>query len=168
MSVDTSLVLRDTIFLSNNCSIYVKDMQQYVYSFKFAGNYKESSFDSDTSSIKLVCNEEFTRSDVLRFMSVNVDKKEIYVDLIKNYQSKHTLPVLLFLSQTIGVDENASYEFTNSGNIDILLKTESLFMNSKFYGLAVLARSKFDVIRGLDTVSGTSFEWIIEAVIPRA
>lgn len=168
MSVDTSLLLKDTLFISNNSSVYVKDMMQYVYSFKFAGNYKDSDFNSDESSIKLICNEEFTRSDVLRFLFINYEKREIYVELVKNYQAKHTLPVLLFLSQTIGLDENASYEFSTAGNIDIVLQCESLFLNSKFYGLAVLAKSKFDVIRGKDLVSGTSFEWVIEAVIPRA
>ena len=165
--VDAFLMLKDSLFLSNNCSVYVQDLMQYVYAFKFAGNHKDSDFNSDNSSIKLICNEEFTRSDVLRLLNVNKDKKEIYVELVKGYQSKHTLPVLLFLSQTIGVDEEAKYEFSKVGSIDILLQTESLFMKSKFYGLAVLARSKYEVIRGHDLVSGASFEWVIEAVIPR-
>ena len=159
--------LYGSCFISNNCSVYVQDMMQYVYAFKFAGNPKENNFDSDEYCIKLVCNEEFVRSDVLRLMSVNKEKKEIYVELVRTPIDKSKLPVLLFLSQTIGVDENASYEFSEVGNVKILLSTESLYMQSKFYGIAALAYSKYEVIRGLDKVSGASFEWVIDAIIAR-
>lgn len=166
--MDYNNQVEGSLFIANNCSVYVQDMMQYVYAFKFAGNPKDNDFDSDSSCIKLVCNEEFVRSDVLRLMSVNKERKEIYAEVIKDKVNKSTLPVLLFLSQTIGVDEKSQYEFSKIGNIDIVLQTESMFVKSKFYGLAVLARSKFDVIRGYDHTTKASFEWIIEAVIPRS
>lgn len=162
------------ICISNNLAEYDQEMMQYVYAFKYAGpQQKLDMFDySDNKCLKLVCNEEFRRGDLLKI--IITDEKSLFTDKVRNQDKTQSLsslmkqyPGLLFLSMRIGVAEDACFELTPSKGVDIVLSNEVINKGSKFYGCIVLVHCNDPTIKqfkvsAYDKNTLTRFEWVIE------
>lgn len=143
--------LYGTLFISNNKATYSKQLQQYVYQRKFAGN----------QTIKVICNDDFKRGDVLRIININEVDQKIYCDKVSESYPPQRLPLMLILVMPIPVGDEGKYEFEFSEGVAKVLQCEGSSNENKYFCFVVLTKYEFSYLRGKELNGGGAFEWIM-------